>query len=70
MALAYALTVWSAMAGVAKSGGNQGRVGCSDRWSGARHGGLVLRWWLRHGGGIASVACVLGYDVRGTWRGL
>ena len=26
MALAYALTVWSAMAGVAKFGGKQGRV--------------------------------------------
>ena len=29
MSLAYALTVWSAMAGVAKSGGKQGRVGRS-----------------------------------------
>ena len=29
MSLAYALTVWSAMARVAKSGGKQGRVGHS-----------------------------------------
>ena len=29
MALAYALTVWSAMAGIAESGGEQGKIGRS-----------------------------------------
>ena len=29
MALAYALTVWSAMAGLAESGDEQGKIGCS-----------------------------------------
>ena len=30
----------------------------------------MLRWWLRHGGGIVIMTCVLGYGVRGIWRGL
>ena len=32
MALAYALTVWSAMAGVAKSGSKQGKNRGAHRW--------------------------------------
>ena len=53
-------------------------VGCSDLWSGAQTGGRVLGWWLCHGGGVASTACVLAttskepreaYNVQGLGDG-